>query len=168
MCVLGTIWIDYLAGTVNCTHGLARSRAESMTPRFDRSNPVRDFARNLWRLNLHVLQARPVQLRGVRHGRRGSGSGLRSKLPVSSITRLYGPQDHRLPYLHLLSDRGHSLLHLYTAGVYLTRNKKVRWLPEWTRANRQIENKDIVGWYTLGFHHIPQASLRPDGGNNRG
>jgi primary-amine oxidase len=43
---------------------------------------------------------------------------------------------------------------LYAAGVYVTRNKESDGLPEWTKANRPIENKDIVGWYTLGFHHV--------------
>ena len=43
---------------------------------------------------------------------------------------------------------------LYAAGVYVTRNKESDGLSEWTKADRSIENKDIVGWYTLGFHHV--------------
>ncbi len=42
----------------------------------------------------------------------------------------------------------------YAAGVYVTNNDGLRGLPEWTKANRSIENTDIVGWYTLGFHHV--------------
>lgn len=43
---------------------------------------------------------------------------------------------------------------LYAAGVYVTRNQEIDGLPPWTQANRSIENKDIVGWYMLGFHHV--------------
>jgi primary-amine oxidase len=43
---------------------------------------------------------------------------------------------------------------LYAAGVYVTRDKELDGLPLWTRANRPLENTDIVGWYTLGFHHV--------------
>jgi primary-amine oxidase len=42
----------------------------------------------------------------------------------------------------------------YAAGTYVTNNDGLRGLPEWTKANRSIENTDIVGWYTLGFHHV--------------
>jgi primary-amine oxidase len=43
---------------------------------------------------------------------------------------------------------------LFAAGVYVTRDKELDGLPLWTQANRPIENADIVGWYTLGFHHV--------------
>lgn len=34
-------------------------------------------------------------------------------------------------------------------------------LPEWTKANRRIENTDIVAWYTMGFHHVVRAEDWP-------
>jgi len=49
----------------------------------------------------------------------------------------------------------------YAAGVYPTASKAGDGLPDWTKANRPIENTDLVGWYTLGFHHIPRAEDWP-------
>lgn len=34
-------------------------------------------------------------------------------------------------------------------------------LPQWVKANRPINNKDIVTWYTVGFHHIPRMEDWP-------
>jgi primary-amine oxidase len=34
-------------------------------------------------------------------------------------------------------------------------------LPEWTAADRTIENTDIVLWYTLGSHHLPRPEDWP-------
>lgn len=50
---------------------------------------------------------------------------------------------------------------LYAAGVYPTASKGVDGLAAWTKANRPIENTDIVAWYTLGFHHMPRAEDWP-------
>ena len=43
---------------------------------------------------------------------------------------------------------------LYAAGTYVTSSRGLEGLPEWTRANRAIQDTDIVAWYTLGFHHV--------------
>jgi primary-amine oxidase len=42
----------------------------------------------------------------------------------------------------------------YAAGTYVSSSKGMEGLPAWTKANRPIENTDIVAWYTLGFHHV--------------
>lgn len=49
----------------------------------------------------------------------------------------------------------------YAAGDYPTQSKGGDGLPAWTRANRGIENTDIVVWYTIGFHHVPRAEDWP-------
>ena len=42
----------------------------------------------------------------------------------------------------------------FPTGEYPNQHPGGAGLPEWTKADRSIENKDIVGWYTLGFHHV--------------
>jgi primary-amine oxidase len=49
----------------------------------------------------------------------------------------------------------------YAAGLYVTNSKGGEGLPKWTRADRNIENTDIVAWYTMGFHHMPRAEDWP-------
>ena len=49
----------------------------------------------------------------------------------------------------------------YAAGVYPTSSKATDGIAVWTKANRPIENTDLVGWYTLGFHHMPRVEDWP-------
>ncbi|MBY0506830.1 MAG: hypothetical protein K2X03_23120 [Bryobacteraceae bacterium] len=49
----------------------------------------------------------------------------------------------------------------YASGVYPTASQGNDGLADWTKANRPISNTDIVGWYTLGFHHVPRAEDWP-------
>ena len=50
---------------------------------------------------------------------------------------------------------------LYASGMFPTTSKGHDGLAAWTRANRPIENTDIVAWYTMGFHHVPRAEDWP-------
>jgi primary-amine oxidase len=49
----------------------------------------------------------------------------------------------------------------YAAGDYPFQSKGGDGLPAWTKANRAIDNKDIVLWYTMGFHHVPHSEDWP-------
>jgi len=49
----------------------------------------------------------------------------------------------------------------YAAGTYPNQSKGGDGLPAWTSADRQIQNTDVVLWYTLGFHHVVRAEDWP-------
>ena len=47
------------------------------------------------------------------------------------------------------------------AGEHPTLSEPGMGLPEWTAADRPIEDTDIVLWYTVGMHHLPRAEDWP-------
>lgn len=50
---------------------------------------------------------------------------------------------------------------LYAGGTYINHNQGGDGLPKWTAANRSINQKDVVLWYTLGVTHIPRPEEWP-------
>jgi primary-amine oxidase len=50
---------------------------------------------------------------------------------------------------------------IYAAGLYINQNKGGEGLPDWTKRNRTLENKDVVMWYTFGVTHIPRPEDWP-------
>ncbi|MDQ6605482.1 MAG: tyramine oxidase, partial [Actinomycetota bacterium] len=49
----------------------------------------------------------------------------------------------------------------FAAGEYPNQHAGGSGLPEWTSANRAIEDRDIVVWYTFGHHHVPRPEDWP-------
>lgn len=50
---------------------------------------------------------------------------------------------------------------LWAAGRYSNQSPPGAGLPEWTSEGRDVEDTDIVLWYTLGFHHVPSSEDWP-------
>ncbi|HZS86806.1 MAG TPA: primary-amine oxidase [Chloroflexota bacterium] len=85
------------------------------------------------------------------------------------------PGENVLPFLRpeapLLRRVGHLAKHLwvtpfdpaerYPAGDYPNQHPGGAGLVEWTRANRSIEQTDVVVWYTFGSHHVSRPEDWP-------
>ena len=50
---------------------------------------------------------------------------------------------------------------LYPAGLYPNQHKGGAGLPEWTKADRPLENQNVVVWYTMNYHHLPRPEDWP-------
>ena len=49
----------------------------------------------------------------------------------------------------------------YPAGQYPNQHRGGDGLPQWTTANRSIDNERLVVWYTLNYHHLPRPEDWP-------
>jgi primary-amine oxidase len=49
----------------------------------------------------------------------------------------------------------------YAAGDYPSQHPGGAGLPAWTSADRPVEDRDIVVWYTFGHHHVPRPEDWP-------
>lgn len=49
----------------------------------------------------------------------------------------------------------------YAGGRYAVMSNGADTLNSWTAADRPLGNRDIVAWYTMGFHHIPRMEDWP-------
>jgi primary-amine oxidase len=50
---------------------------------------------------------------------------------------------------------------IYAAGDYPNQSKGGDGLPKWTKANRPVDGKDVVLWYTMGVVHNPRPEDWP-------
>ena len=55
----------------------------------------------------------------------------------------------------------YSLEEMSATGPYPNQHPGGAGLPEYTRNNRNVENTDVVLWYTLGYHHVPRPEDWP-------
>jgi len=72
-------------------------------------------------------------------------------LPESTIGKKAG-----FMYKHLWVTKN-SDSEKYPAGDYPFQHPGGAGLPQWTKANRNIENEDVVLWYVFGTNHIPRT-----------
>jgi primary-amine oxidase len=49
----------------------------------------------------------------------------------------------------------------WPCGEFVVQSERDRGLPEWTAANRSIEDTDVVLWYVFGIHHITRPEEWP-------
>lgn len=49
----------------------------------------------------------------------------------------------------------------FAGGLYVTLGKSGDGLPKWTVADRAIDDRDIIVWYTFGMRHVPRAEDWP-------
>ena len=50
---------------------------------------------------------------------------------------------------------------MYPAGKYPNQHKGGDGLPRWTKADRSLEDQNVVVWYTLNYHHLPRPEDWP-------
>ncbi|GBL21536.1 copper methylamine oxidase [Acidimicrobiaceae bacterium] len=76
-------------------------------------------------------------------------------LPESTIGKRAG-----FMYQHLWVTKNETA-ERYPAGDYPYQHAGGAGLPEWTQANREIENTDVVLWHVFGTNHIPRTEDWP-------
>ena len=98
--------------------------------------------------------------------RTGIGNKPAYKLvPGAAIPSMFDPES---PVFARCKAIGHTLWvtpnsaeERWPAGEFVNQSKVDHGLPEWTAANRSIENTDVVLWYVFGIHHITRPEDWP-------
>ncbi len=83
-------------------------------------------------------------------------------------TATYGPYDYADPPFKRNAYIGYSFWNTlydpsrrYAGGKFAFASDGSDTLATWVKQNRPIRNKDIVTWYTIGFHHVPHTEDWP-------
>jgi primary-amine oxidase len=86
-------------------------------------------------------------------------------VPTGAIPPMFDP---RSPVLQRANVIGHTLWvtpnhpdERWPAGEFVNQSDADTGLGEWTRADRSIENTDVVLWYVFGIHHITRPEDWP-------
>lgn len=83
-------------------------------------------------------------------------------------TATYGPYDYQDPPFKRNAYIGYSFWNTlyapqqrYAGGKFAFASDGSDTLATWVQKNRPIKNRDIVTWYTIGFHHVPHTEDWP-------
>ncbi|MGV9798021.1 primary-amine oxidase [Mycobacterium sp. NPDC003449] len=86
-------------------------------------------------------------------------------IPTGAIPPMFDPSS---PVLRRANAIGHTLWvtpnrpdERWPAGEFVNQSAVDTGLGEWTKANRSIENTDVVLWYVFGIHHITRPEDWP-------
>jgi primary-amine oxidase len=95
----------------------------------------------------------------------GHNSGYMIDPSGSYVNSLLAPDDppfHRNAYIaYQLCMTPYAPGERYAGGRYAMMSDGSDTLDTWTARDRAIGNRDIVAWYTMGFHHIPRMEDWP-------
>jgi primary-amine oxidase len=116
---------------------------------------------------LHVDMERPALWRVVSTTRQNQVGYPTSYqlVPGMTVATLLTPDDYprrRAGFIdHSLWVTPYRPEEKYAAGDHPTLSTPGQGLPAWTKANRRIEQTDVVLWHTIGMHHVVRAEDWP-------
>ncbi|KAH9621561.1 hypothetical protein KSS87_020528 [Heliosperma pusillum] len=79
-------------------------------------------------------------------------------IPASAVSPLMSEDDY--PQIRAAFTEGnvwvtpYNMSEKWASGLFTDQSRGDDTLKTWTSRDREIENKDIVLWYTMGFHHV--------------
>lgn len=149
---------------------MSESYAEAMSPEnpfglsvVQRNVPLRTESQAIQDLNFATQRAWKVVNTNVVNG---LGTHPSYKLvPTGAIPPMFDPDS---PVFQRATVIGHTLWvtpnhpeERWPAGEFVNQSTADTGLGAWTRANRSIENTDVVLWYVFGIHHITRPEDWP-------